>query len=220
MRKSLIVFVGCALFACSGGDDKTIVSTDVQMHTLIFMDKSVSVNVNRAFVNQKYQQAINDIVEQTIRQKGDKIEVYFIHENTAKARALTLTSRAEMEDISRASATDREAAKTSFDLALQREKGLFKQQLRAKLAESNTNKSNQETDIWASIQVISRLTEMATVVKVYYLSDMVESMKGSDRRDFGRTPPSSVAQADDWAKSDAEQLKKYPIANVDIMLIL
>lgn len=220
--RPLIFLILSALVACSGSSDKTDTATTpgAPTYTLIFMDKSVSVNANRGFVNQKYRQAINEIVEQTIHQKGDKLEVYFIHENTAKARALTLTSRSEMDDVSRASATDREAAKTSFDLALQREKGIFRQQVYAKLIEQNTSKSNQETDIWASVQVISRVTETGATIRVYYLSDMVESMDGTGRRDFGKTPPGSQAQADEWAKVDAKQLKKYPIGSIDITMIL
>ncbi|GAB2549080.1 hypothetical protein [Spirosoma aerophilum] len=205
--------------ACSSSPDKPT-PTDEPVYTLIFIDKTRSVNVNKAFVNQKYQQAINDIIEQNIRHKGDKLDVYFIHENTSKARAMNVTVRSEMEDVSAASQTDREAAETEFNLLLTREKAQIRQRVLQQLIAQNSSQSNQETDIWASLQVIAKANESGAVVKVYYLSDMIESVKGASRRDFQVKPPKDNAQADDWAKADAEQLKRYTIGSPDITMIL
>lgn len=219
MKPLLILSCLLLLNACSSSEKAKTVA-DSPTYTLIFMDKSVSVNANRTFINQKYQQAINDLVEQNIKRKGDKLAVYFIHENTAKARALTLTTRSEMDDVSSASPTDREAAQTAFDLALQREKAVFKRQIDAKLAQQNTAPSNQKTDIWASLPVIAEAAESGAAVAVYYLSDMIESASGPGRRDFGKQPPSGQAQASEWAKIDAEQLKQYAIGSPAITMIL
>lgn len=216
------VFTGLCLglfFACSSPADKPV-KTDEPVYTLIFLDKTRSVNVNNAFVGQKYQQAINEIIEQNIRQKGDRLDVYFIHENTSKARALNLTVRSEMEDISAASPTDREAAETEFNMTLNREKAQIRQRVLQQLVAQNAGKSNQETDIWASLPVIAKANETGATVKVYYLSDMIESVKGSGRRDFQIKPPKDTAQADEWAKADAEQLKRYTIGSPDITMIL
>ncbi len=218
--KSVLAFSCLLLLLTACSSEKAKTTPDTPTHTLVFMDKSVSVHVNRAFVSQKYQQAINDIVEQNIHRKGDKLEVYFIHENTAKARALTLTARSEMDDVSAASPTDREAAQTAFDLALQREKAVFKRQISAKLVQQNTASSNQKTDIWASLPVMAKAAESGDAVNVYYLSDMIESVAGPGRRDFGKLPPSGRAQADEWAKVDAEQLKQYAIGSPTITMIL
>jgi hypothetical protein len=207
------------LQSCSSEKEKPA-TTDEPTYTLIFLDKTRSVNVNKAFVAQKYQQAIADIIEQNIRQKGDKLEVYFIHENTSKARALNVTTRTEMEDVSAASPTDREAAETEFNLALGREKAQIRQRVLQQLAAQNTGASNQETDIWASLPVIAKANESGATVKVYYLSDMIESVKGASRRDFQVKPPKDNAQADEWAKADVEQLKRYTIGSPDITLIL
>ncbi|GAB4005236.1 hypothetical protein GCM10028808_04620 [Spirosoma migulaei] len=187
---------------------------------MIFLDKTRSVNVNKAFVAQKYQQALTAIIDENIRQKGDKLDVYFIHENTSKARALNLTVRSEMEDVSSASPTDREAAETEFNLMLTREKAQIRQRVLQQLVAQNTGKSNQETDIWASLPVIAKANETGATVKVYYLSDMIESVKGPGRRDFQVKAPKDNAQADEWAKADAEQLKRYTIGSPDITMIL
>ena len=211
----LLVFSG----ACSS-EKGTPAQTDEPTYTLIFIDKTRSVNVDKSFVAQKYQRALTDIIEQNIRQKGDKLEVYFIHENTSKARALNLTVRAEMEDMSSASPTDREAAETEFNLSLTREKAQIRQRVLQQLMTQNTGASNQETDIWASLPVIQKANESGATVKVYYLSDMIESVKGSARRDFQVKPPKDNAQAEEWAKTDAEQLKRYTLGTPDITMIL
>ncbi|GAB3500764.1 hypothetical protein GCM10027341_26570 [Spirosoma knui] len=207
------------LQSCSSDKDKSA-AADEPTYTLIFLDKTRSVNVNKAFVAQKYQQAITDIIEQNIRQKGDKLDVYFIHENTSKARALNVTTRTELEDVSAASPTDREAAETEFNLMLSREKAQIRQRVLQQLVAQNTGASNQETDIWASLPVIAKANESGATVKVYYLSDMIESVKGTDRRDFQVKPPKDNPQADEWAKADAEQLKRYTIGSPEITLVL
>lgn len=207
------------LWACSSEKDKPVEKND-PTYTLIFIDKSVSVDVNKAFVGNKYTHTVNDLVEQNIHSKGDKVEVYFIHDNTSKARALSVTVRSEMDDMSSASPTDREIAQAAFNVALQREKGMIRQRIIQQLARQNTTSSAQETDIWASLPVIARANESGKLVKVYYLSDMVESTKGPGRRDFHQTPPRDNAQADEWAKADAEKLKQYAIGSPDITMIL
>ena len=211
--------LGLLLWSCSSEKDKPTQTND-PTYTLIFIDKSVSVDVNKVFVGNKYVEAVNELVEQNIHGKGDKVEVYFIHDNTSKARAMSVMVRSEMEDVSSASPTDRETAQAAFDLALQREKGVIRQRIIQQLARQNTSSSAQETDIWASLPVIAKANESGLTVKVYYLSDMVESTKGTGRRDFHQTPPRDNTQADEWAKADAEKLKQYTIGSPDITMVL
>jgi hypothetical protein len=220
MSRIFICLLCIVTLACSSSGDKAKTTTDEPTYTLIFLDKTRSVNVDKAFIAHKYQQALTDIIDQNIKQKGDKLEVYFIHENTSKARALNVTARTEMEDVSAASATDREAAETEFSLTLSREKAQIRQRVLQQLVAQNTGASNQETDIWASLPVIAKANETGATVKVYYLSDMIESVKGTTRRDFQVKPPKDNAQADEWAKADVKQLKRYTIGSPDITMIL
>jgi hypothetical protein len=215
----LLLISSCFLFSCFPEEKKTAV-TKGPIYTLVFMDKTQSVNVNKAFVAQKYQQILSDLVEQNIHQKGDKLEVYFIHENTQKARALSLTCRTQVEDISHMNATDRESAQTTADLTLQRERMVFLKQLVAKLGIQNVGTSQRQTDIWASLPVITKAAETGAAVRVYYLSDMIESMKGANRRDFHINPPQDNAQAENWAKADAKQMKQYALNAAEIKIAL
>ncbi|WP_409013980.1 hypothetical protein [Dyadobacter sp. CY356] len=217
-----ILLSGIALFltSCGGEKDKTTAKTaDTPIYTLVFLDKTQSVNVNKAYVNEKYRQTLTDIMENNMKNKGDKLEVYFIHENTSKARALSLTIRSEKEVNESANATDREAIETAFQLSLQREKSIYLRQLLLKLNQQNTGSSNQSTDIWASLPVIAKAGESGAQVSVYYFSDMIESVKGADRRDFHKQPPVSDAQAEDEAKSDVKKLEQYAIGSPQVTIV-
>lgn len=210
------------LSACSSENDKP--KADEPMHTLIFMDKSLSLNTNQAYAAQKYGQLLDDIVKNNVRTTGDQITVYYIHENTAKARALSLTVRTEMDDVTNASPTDVEAAQAAFDLALQREKARFRKQLGNKLAQTNEAVSNQRTDILASLSVIADAAADGQLLSVYYFSDMVESMPvrpgSATARDFHKTPPANDGQADEWAKADAKQLGDLELGSPSVRIVL
>jgi hypothetical protein len=223
-----LIFVNLIfLFSCSekksenttGGEPHNQAVTS-NVHTLIFIDKTKSVNVNKPFVAQKYEQAINALVEQNVRRAGDKLEVYFIHENTAKSRCLSLTSRTEKDNTQGMNATDQEAAQTNYDLSIRKERNFFLQQTIAKLKTENTDASSKETDVWASLPVIAKAAENQGTVKVYYFSDMVESMNDANRRDFQVKPPKNDVEAESWAKIDAERLKKNVLGSPEITMIL
>ena len=209
------------LFSCST-DSARKRPADEPTYTLIFMDKSMSVNTNQDFARKKYSTAIQTLLNETVRQTGDKVEVYFIHENTTKARALSLTIRTTADDLAGASPTDREAAQTEFDMALQRERTAFTRQIISKLDQQNPGLSNQRTDIWGSLSAIARASETGMTVQVLYLSDMIESMAGQpNRRDFHETPPANATEADAWATTDAALLsEQYAIGSPTIRLVL
>jgi hypothetical protein len=123
-----------------------------------------------------------------------------------------------MEDTEGVNATDLEAIKTSYDLSIRKERNFVTQQSFDRLRAQNDNASNLETNITASIPVIAKLSENPGDVRVYYLSDMVESVKNG--RDFQIRPPKDDAQAEEWATVDAEKLKKYALSGPEISMIL
>jgi len=209
MKKVLLFLPLALLIACSSDSGKETPATVQAPNTcaLVFFDKSLSVRPNDPYVKQKYQQALTNLITENIKGKGDRLEVYFIHDNTAKARALERVSQAEKEDVSSANQTDAEAAETSFEVSLQKERQKFLREAYTEMVSPNTSSSNRYTDILASLPVADRLAERGYQVKVYYFSDMIESLTGANRRDFHTTPPASASQAESWAKQDAERLK-------------
>ncbi|WP_031528481.1 hypothetical protein [Dyadobacter crusticola] len=215
----LLLSVSFSFLSCGGEKEEAKAAPDTPIYTLVFLDKTQSVHVDRNYVNDKYRQALTDIVETNMRNKGDKLEVYFIHENTSKARALSLTVRSEKDETEGANATDREGIETAFQLALQKEKGIYLRQLLTKLNQQNTGASNLQTDIWASLPVIAKAGESGSEVKVYYFSDMVESVKGADRRDFHIKPPKSDSEAEADAKADSKKLDQYAIGSPQVTIV-
>lgn len=215
------LFLFSFLFSC--GEKKTKssegnVANSPAIYTLVFIDKTASVDVSKPFVGQKYQQALNSIIEENIRKSGDKFEIYYIHENTSKGRCLSLMCRTELENTEGVNATDLEAIKTSYDLSIRKERGFVSKQAFARLNAQNDNASNRETNILSSIPVIAKASETGALVKVYYLSDMVESVKNG--RDFQKNPPKDDSEAENWAKTDAEKYKNYALNSPDISMIL
>lgn len=201
------------------GSEQATSLPETPIHTLVFLDKTQSVNIDQNFVQAKYRQALNDIVESSMKNKGDKLEVYFIHENTSKAKALSLTVHSEKEELGNTNATDREAIETAFHMALQREQGIFLRQVLSKLNQQNTGASNQATDIWASLPIIAKAAEDGAQVRVYYFSDMIESVKGTDRRDFHHLPPTDDTQAETWAKADAKKMEQYALGTPEVTVV-
>ncbi len=197
-------------------------ATASKTSTLIFLDKSRSVNEDKDFVEKKYSKVLTSLVQEDIRRAGDNIQVWLIHENTAQSKALDLTSQTTLEATEGMSQTDVEAAEASYDLALQRERLNFAKQVLSQLATPNVGKSSEQTDIQASLAAINQRVGEGYAVKVYYFSDMVESMKQADRRDFHKTPPKTTAEADAWAKADAASLKaRYPnLSSVEVSIVL
>ena len=109
-------------------------------------------------------------------------------------------------------------------MGLQRERKRILEQVRSQLALVNARASNQSTDLWASLEVLSKESKPGETTKAYYFSDMIESVKGPGRRDFGRYPPAGADQAEAWAGQDAEGLKKRldsaRLRNVQIRMVL
>ena len=203
--------------------DKKPQSTENQanspaIYTLIFIDKTASVDVEKPFIAQKYQQALTSIIEQNINKAGDKLEIYYIHENTSKGRCLSLVSRTDMDNTEGMNATDIEAAKTTYDLSIRKERSFVTKQAFTRLNAQNESTSNRETNILSSIPIIAKASETGSTVKVYYLSDMVESVKSG--RDFQIKPPKDESEAEEWAKIDAERFKNYALNSPDISMIL
>ncbi|MBO0932731.1 hypothetical protein [Fibrella aquatilis] len=214
----------CLLFlvGCSAKKDRPV-AADEPSYTVFFIDKSLSNQPGgtKSEAHAIYEHAVREAIAKNVHQKGDRVAVYFIHDNTAKARALSLTARTPLPDLDGASPTDRDAAQTDYELQLTREQATIQRQVLARLDQPNAGLSNQHTDLWGSLAVLAQANESGRTVRAYYLSDMVESMTGPGRRDFHKIPPATTAQADEWAKTDAKLLgEQYPIGSPSIRLVL
>ena len=206
-KNHLLFFVTASVLGCSSSGDKYQEAEQPKTCSMIFIDKSVSVNVSKKFINEKYTKIIDQLINENIKSRGDKIEVYFIHENTAKGKAAEVTCRTEKGSVEGASSTDSEAISTEYTMSLDKERSVFKKIVFAQLAAQNTSTSKNNTDILATLPVIDKAISKGYSVKAYFLSDMVESMKDPDRRDFHVNPPVDDAAAVGWAREDVATIK-------------
>lgn len=220
MKLTYIITILVLFGSCSPNEDKESKSSFQSKTTLIFIDKSISVDVNKLYISNKFQIALNKIIEENITNTGDKLEMYYIHENTSKARCFTVTCRTSKEETNGMSETDKEAANTNYELSIRKERSYVLQQAKKYLMAENTNRSNLQTDIWATFQIMDKETKSNNAVKAYYFSDMVESMNGENRRDFHVKPPNNEEEAFKWAKLDAEKMVNLDLSVAQITMIL
>lgn len=212
MKKAIALLL--LLWSCTEKKESTTPLEN--SYTLVFFDKTQSVNPQDPFVRSKYSAALQHLIDQNIRTEGDILEVYYIHENTSKSKALTIKSRTTKEDMSGLSPTDQEAAQNAYDLSIKKERQMIHQALMQKFMETNTSSSNAETNVGASTSVIAAATAVLPNVQAYFFSDMVESLKKG--RDFHKTPPSSAAEAETWANADKGTHPQLAGAQVHIYL--
>ena len=218
MRVLLFLLTTFLLFSCNSTSQSENKTVQKPAHVLIFMDKTASVDVTKDFVYQKYSSIIKDAIEKYIRKEGDILDIYYIHENTAKGKSLSLVSRTAREDTYGMNSTDLEAAQTNYEFSLKKEHNVFVRQALAKLKQKNGGNSNAETNISASLPILNDAAMSGATVQVYFLSDMVESLKNG--RDFHVNPPASSEEAQRWAEDDLNRFADFNLNGVNVMFVL
>jgi len=193
------------------------------IYSLIFLDKTVSVSPKDTFTRRKYESALEEIINRNIRQKDDKIEVYFIHENTSQAKVFAQTCKSEMKDTTGLNPTDIKAIKNAYQISLKKERNKMLNKCLEALLDENATDTRKYTDIWAALHIIDKKNgkkKENTQFKAYLFSDMVESMAGSDRRDFHTRPPFSTTEAQQWAETDAKKFIGLELEEVELFYLL
>jgi hypothetical protein len=216
MKLLLSLLIPLSLFSCSSEETKVAVPKTAAV--LFFVDKTASVDFGNDYVAQKYQTALQQVIQENIANTGDQIEMYYVHENTAKSRCLKLQVRASKDDTQGMNATDLEAAQSMFDLQLNKEKQFFSKRALAKMMQANNNASNKETDLLSSISIINQKCQEVDQVKVYFFSDMVESQENAI--DFHESPPKSSKEAIGLAQKSLESLSDFLLSNAEINVLL
>ncbi|MDW8296894.1 MAG: hypothetical protein RMJ97_08425 [Raineya sp.] len=223
-----IIFVFCMLLleACGGNQTTQPITSPKPLpniYSLIFIDKTVSVSLKDNYTREKYEKALQEIVQQNVRRKGDKIEVYFLHENTSQARVFAMQCKAEMKDTAGLNPTDIKSIKNAYQVSLKKEKNKMQQRCIEALLDDNITETKQYTDIWAILPIIDKKNAKKpenTIFKVFILSDMVESMPGLERRDFYKRPPFSRQEAEQWAEKDVKRFTEIDLSEVEMYYVL
>jgi hypothetical protein len=218
--KILFAILALSFFTISCGtqDTQTAQRPEKNNHILVFFDKTQSVDTGNAFIRNKYQSSLKNLIDSYIQKEGDRLDIYYIHENTSKARVLSVTSRTLKENTEGLNVTDLEAAKTTYDMSIGRERKMILEAALQKMLEKNSGESNAETNISISVPLLSTALDGGKNVVAFYFSDMVESIKTG--RDFHKMAPISHDQAEEWAKADAGKQTGANLAGSTIKIVL
>jgi hypothetical protein len=200
---------------CGGGrDSSTEAPAPPTTHTLIFLDQSVSTG-GHPDAQALFADSLRHIVHRHLRQPGDRLSLFLVHEKTlSKAHRVNLKN--DVAPLQEKEFPDEQALERA---RYRKETEQFLQTATTRLRDflrSPPPTSAGWTDLWGTLGVAS--TERAPEAdeyRLYYLSDMFESMPGPARRNFDRRPPTSRAQAQRWARADADTLDTFMVLRPD-----
>lgn len=205
-------------FSCTSDTTNETSPKSKNILSLIFIDKSVSLDFDNSYVQTKYKDAVNTILQEGVLKAGDELEGYYIHENTLKGRCLSLLCSTEMEDVSNMNKTDKEMSELDYQLQIGKERNQFSKKILRIFETQNNQESNKFTDITSTLQIINTHNTGDKVISVYFFSDMIEST--SNGRDFHVKPPTNLDEATKWAEEDVEKMQDINLNGVSIKSIL
>lgn len=191
-------------------------------NVIIFVDKSLSVNYqrNNSAINSVVQNGIN-----AINNSGDTFTMLYIHSNTIGATpAIAYTVNPLPVQMDNESMLTYKKRRQFWGTILIKDKRLRIQETESYILSNGVSKTNQATDVWAIFEKLSKICTPSSINNVIIFSDMIESMKGTDRR--LKLDPKSKKQAMDWAKADYKiinstfSVNKHNIKNAIIKVVL
>lgn len=188
--------------------------------TLVFVDKTVSNHFDSAQIS-NWTADIMPHLRTAYRQNGDRFRIIPVHENTMGAHPL-FDGTFEVEEL-----PDLEAYGKSTQRRMQEEfqesqlltKRTAQRALQRALDAPIARAVAQETDLWGTFELCSRYFQTLPTADRYliYYSDMIESKRGPDRRDYHRRPFKSRDAAHKAATADAELIRAQYDLNPDIL---
>ncbi|WP_157621205.1 hypothetical protein [Salisaeta longa] len=213
-RMRTLICLAAMLFvagACNGTPDPEHidVSTPGVQQVLVFVDASASAG-NVSTLPSVYRDSLRAVIKKRLTEPRDRISIFPVH-----AKTTSKVGRWDMRNTVRrpkwsSFAQDRRSRKLMYESKVQSFlKRAQEQAVRHARALYTDRNFEQWTDLWGTLQVISEEAQPKKgPVRVYYFSDMFESVPGAKRRNFERVPPTNKAQAQRWAARDAERIKQ------------
>lgn len=202
------VLASALLVGCGGSDERPDAPPPPPQHTLVFLDGSVSTDAHPE-ARHLFADSLARIVRMHLRRPGDRLKAFLIHEKT-RSKAYRLDLRNDVRPLQEKDFPDEQAlenARYKKAIAEYQEDAIAALQDFGRSANVPTDFA-QWTDVWGTLEVASEELPTGRADRhLYYLSDMYESMPGADRRNFDRRPPQSRAEAESWARTDAERLR-------------
>lgn len=220
MRYTLgILFLTIWIAACQRNANETNQDkSNLTNKTLLFIDKSASFGQDTSYLMQKYQEQIQLLLQSNMQKKGDQIEVFYVHDNTLKGKCLDLVVNTPAINESNLNPTDLESATLDFSLQIGKERLAFEKKILEALRLTNTDQSNQMTDLSATLTLMNQRNTGNTQVTAYFFSDMIESTRTG--LDFHQKKPASPEESKMWASQEAEKYKDVNLQGISIVMVL
>ncbi len=215
-RISLVALLVAPIFliltACDGdegegGKDLKNSLSDRNTHTLIFIDKSASVQVDEETAHQQ-ESALLKLLHEAVQGKGDRLDGYHIHSNTGDQPFKKHVCQAFLPDTASMDHISKLQAKQTFQGALSNERQTLKKELTEVWKSSSEGRSvAQSTNIWPILEVMTRFfpdSSSGDKCQVVIFSDMIHADgKGTDLRKLKNREDAETA-----ARNHAQQLRQ------------
>lgn len=203
----LLLMTGCSSES-SYNDAQNQASNSSAM--LVFVDKTESVKSSNSIIQQNLETVKKGLTKLSV-DEGDRFGVYFLHGNTLGARPyLRMTfEKIDLPDFGKGGFSQK-IQERAYQDSISKRQDYIKSVLERGVKSKNDDSTNQETDLWASMEIISDFFEglpPQSKRRVFFLSDMKEDVTGKERRYFSRKSPASKVEAEEWAQKDAQKMK-------------
>lgn len=226
-RFVLLGLLAPALQACGGGANTAGPCSRESTQTLVFYDQSASSVLDSATAS-LFRDTIVSLVETSATCPGDAVRGFLVHANTrGKVDRVDVLNSVALPVLAGQPRIDQALAQQQYDKDLTELRRDGQAKLVGLTQASVDARFRRHTDMLGALEVISEEVgrgASAGQVRVYFFSDMHESMPGP-RRDFDRRPPQSRAEAEAWADEDSTILSEMKIdtarfSQVDIRVML
>ncbi|HEX2092817.1 MAG TPA: hypothetical protein VHG28_10460 [Longimicrobiaceae bacterium] len=174
---------------------------------MLFVDQSTSTR--QVSLPAELRDSLTNIPERYLSCSGDQLHAFVIHGRTrGKAVRIDLSNLLPpMPHPEGRSRSDYVADSVEYAKKAAEFTGWASEQISTFVAgEHSMPIVDNRTDLLGTLEVAS--DELANAPpnaekRIFYLSDMFESMYGAGRRDFDMNPPTSLQVAADWARQDS-----------------
>lgn len=209
LKITVLMFAGLIIMnSCS--NEPLIQKTPVNDVTVIFIDKSGSVNINEG-VLKKLKSKLDEVVSKNMKTTGDKLSTYFIHQNTSSKdlyKSFEISSALPF-DFFQKNTNDQERTVRQFESKLKIEQELIFRSLceALELLPNRENRTTTGSDILGTLKVAHDFFNESDSIAnkhIVYISDMIECMPKT--HNFYKSLPESNQAAIEMANHDFERI--------------
>ena len=204
------------IFSCGNGGNGDpsgvlVERSGANRHILVFLDKTLSLKQDNTSL-EGYKESLKRFVYRNYYQNGDRVHGYFIHSDALGTTPfLEETFQVAKPDLEKGGYQTQEDNKMKYEMKLAEAKGLAIQSISKGFQLENTSETNRETDLWASFELMTRFfadAGLQDTCYAFFISDMVQSVKGEGQHDFHRYQIKTKEEAENLAMEAAKWIRE------------